>query len=163
MHNLAINTYSEALLTAHCSRDKLLVIQASEGLGAVYFNTGQYNNAIENYKQALEVLDTVSSDTGLARERVMEKLSCVIEKRGEDSVDGTSLDHSLVVCNDGLSAPVINSGSLALGQDTRTLYTTVTSHETSNNTRTRIISVTDVHNHPTNDNTIKQSSICTLL
>ena len=66
--------------------------QALEGLGTVCYHTQQYTNSVSYFEQALQVLDQVSDNTGLARERVMEKLSFVTEAmiRGSSS----EVDHS---------------------------------------------------------------------
>ena len=63
--------------------------QALEGLGTVCYHTQQYTSSVSYFEQALQVLDQVGDNTGLARERVMEKLSFVTEAmiKGSSEVD----------------------------------------------------------------------------
>ncbi len=75
----AITSYTKALTRAQATNDRYLVFQASEGLGAIHFALGKATEAEQFFKEALSVLDSIGDDTGLARERVMEKLSCVLE------------------------------------------------------------------------------------
>ena len=71
----AAEHYSCCLLKAQSSGNLLLQFQAHEGLGSVGYSTNQYNRAVTCFKQALSVLEKVNDDTGIDRERVMEKLS----------------------------------------------------------------------------------------
>lgn len=56
-----------------------LQFQASEGLGSLCIQTNYPKDAIHHLKQALKTLDEIKQDTGMARERVMEKLSDATE------------------------------------------------------------------------------------
>ena len=75
----ATKSYHQALTKAHSSHDKHLIFQASEGLGAIHYAMGLHSEAIGYFNEALTALGAIDTDTGLARERVMEKLSQVVE------------------------------------------------------------------------------------
>ena len=88
----AAQSFSVVLTTAQSTGNTLLQFQALEGLGTICYHTQQYTNSVSYFEQALQVLDQVGDNTGLARERVMEKLSFVTEAmiRGSSS----EVDHS---------------------------------------------------------------------
>ena len=67
--------FSNALAKAHKARNNYLQFQACEGLGAINFHMGRYGEAVSYFKQALGILDEIKQETGIPRERVMEKLS----------------------------------------------------------------------------------------
>lgn len=52
-----------------------LQFQTCEGLGSTHQQLGRFGEAASYYQQALTILDQIGEDTGIARERVMEKLS----------------------------------------------------------------------------------------
>lgn len=73
----AAESFSLALTIAKSVGNLTLTFQALEGLGAVSFCTQQLSKAADYFQQALQVLAKIKDDTGMARERVMEKLSDV--------------------------------------------------------------------------------------
>lgn len=75
----AAESYSCALERAQSSRNPYLQFQACEGTGAAYYQMEQHGDAIRYFNQAILSLDEIKQDTGIARERVMEKLSDATE------------------------------------------------------------------------------------
>ena len=71
----AAKNFSNALAKAHKARNNYLQFQACEGLGAINYHMGKYGEAVSYFKQALGILDEIKQETGIPRERVMEKLS----------------------------------------------------------------------------------------
>lgn len=71
----AAKTFSNALAKAHLAKDNYLRFQTCEGLGSTHHQMGRFGEAASYYQQALLILDQIREDTGIARERVMEKLS----------------------------------------------------------------------------------------
>ncbi len=116
---------------------------------------GRLTEAEHFFKEALSSLDCIESDTGLARERVMEKLSCVVEANKNesrqdkvlleepkhvkrlDSVDAdltaymtsyrrtSSSETGMEITTPPHTPLQVKEGSLALGPKTRELFTTV--------------------------------------
>lgn len=78
-YTLSSTTFSEALDKARTIEDAYLQFQACEGLGVCHYHLNQHSTAVESFNNALQLLDTIKDDTGIARERVMEKLSDVTE------------------------------------------------------------------------------------
>ena len=83
----AAEHFSSCLSKAHAVGNLLLQLQAQEGLGSVNFSTEQFSKAVNCFQQALKVLDEIGEETGMARERVMEKLSVATQalKRQNES------------------------------------------------------------------------------
>ena len=75
----ASESFSNAFSKAQSADNHYLQFQATEGLGAVHYQLGEYNEAVKYFNQALAALDNIKQDTGMARERVMEKLSDAVE------------------------------------------------------------------------------------
>lgn len=77
LHRLqkAIKSFSNALAKAHLAKNTYLQFQTCEGLGSTHNLMGRFGEAASYYQQALAILDRIGEDTGIARERVMEKLS----------------------------------------------------------------------------------------
>lgn len=71
----ASKNFSNALAKAHKTRNNYLQFQACEGLGAINYHMGKYGEAVSYFRQALGILDEIKQETGIPRERVMEKLS----------------------------------------------------------------------------------------
>lgn len=86
----AAHSFSLALRKAHKANSHHLLFQASEGLGAVYYRIGRYGEAVNHFKQCLEFLNNIKEDTGIARERVLEKLSDAIEASQKADTSGPS-------------------------------------------------------------------------
>ena len=78
-YRLAAESFSSALTKAQSARNPYMQFQACEGLGAANYHLDQCSEAITYFNLALEVLDEIKQDTGIARERVMEKLSDATE------------------------------------------------------------------------------------
>ena len=78
-YTLSLSTFREALEKARTIDNAFLQFQACEGLGVCYYHLNQHSKAVESFNSALQFLDTIKEDTGIARERVMEKLSDVTE------------------------------------------------------------------------------------
>ncbi len=78
-YQAAVESFTLALTKAKAAKNPYLQFQACEGLGAATFHLGQHTEAITNFNQALAVLDEIKQDTGIPRERVMEKLSDALE------------------------------------------------------------------------------------
>ena len=77
--NDAKETFTAALEKATLINDHILQLQAHEGLGSVYYQMKRFSKAKESFHNALGVLQNIKYDTGLARERVMEKISDIVE------------------------------------------------------------------------------------
>lgn len=75
-------SFSNALALARLAENTYLQFQTCEGLGCVHHQMGRYGEAAGNFQQALAILDHIKEDTGIARERIMEKLSEVLEAPG---------------------------------------------------------------------------------
>ena len=75
----ATESYSRALERAQSTSNPYLQFQACEGMGAAYYQMQQHSDAIRYFNQAILSLDEIKQDTGIARERVMEKLSDATE------------------------------------------------------------------------------------
>lgn len=75
-------SFSNALARAHLAKNLYLEFQTCEGLGCVHHQMGSHGEAAGNFQQALAILDHIKEDTGIARERIMEKLSEVSETPG---------------------------------------------------------------------------------
>lgn len=71
----AAKTFSTALAKAYQAKNSFLQFQTCEGLGSVHHQLGRFDEAVRYFRQALSILDQIREDTGIARERVMEKLS----------------------------------------------------------------------------------------
>ena len=71
----ASKSFSNALAKAHLAKNNFLQFQACEGLGSVHYQMGQFGETVSYFNQALGILNSIKEDTGVARERVMEKLS----------------------------------------------------------------------------------------
>lgn len=71
----AAKTFSNALAKAYQAKNNFLQFQTCEGLGSINQQMGKYGDAVTCFQQALTILDQIREDTGIARERVMEKLS----------------------------------------------------------------------------------------
>ena len=75
----ASESFKNALSSAKSADNHYLQFQATEGLGAVHYQLEEHNEAIKYFNHALVALDSIQQDTGIARERVMEKLSDALE------------------------------------------------------------------------------------
>ena len=75
-------SFSNALAKANLAKNLYLQFQTCEGLGCVHHQMGNHKEAAGNFQQALTILDHIKEDTGIARERIMEKLSEVLEELG---------------------------------------------------------------------------------
>lgn len=200
----AISSYNTALTKARATNDNFLVFQASEGLGAIHFVLGQATEAEQFFKEALSILDNIETDTGLARERVMEKLSCVYEASNSkpeqatvvlnkskplerlDSVDADLTAYMTSYAKESSAESVtevfcsphkegslsetnlpptplhVGEGSLALGERTREVYTTITLPGDPVRPVTQIISLEEPLQIQTIIRTNTSSSICIL-
>ena len=78
--------FTSALEKATLVNDHILQLQAHEGLGSVYYQMKKFPKAKESFHNALAVLHHIKYDTGLARERVMEKISDVVEAEQQQMV-----------------------------------------------------------------------------
>ena len=95
-YTAAHKSFTRAFASSDKAGNPYLKFQASEGLGAVSYLTGQFSNAVKHFQKALAVLDEIKQDTGIARERVREKLSDALEAEQKLArSQGTSS------CNDG--------------------------------------------------------------
>lgn len=74
-----MDSFSTALVRAEQAHNTLLQFQACEGLGSINHQLGRLTEAAACFRQALGILDQIRQDTGIARERVMEKLSETLE------------------------------------------------------------------------------------
>lgn len=72
-------TFSNALAVAHQAGNTYLQFQACEGLGSIQLQWGRHGEALCYFKQALGFLDHVHEDSGIARERIMGKLSVAVK------------------------------------------------------------------------------------
>lgn len=72
-------TFSNALAAAHHAGNTYLQFQACEGLGSIQLQWGRHGEAIGHFEQALGLLDEIKEDSGIARERITEKLSDALE------------------------------------------------------------------------------------
>ena len=94
--NSSVSTFSVGLSKAEQLSEEYLLVQCLEGLGSVHYHMKQYNKSQTNFEKALEVLSRCE-DTGLAKERVMEKLSDLIELQSK--ARRTSVENE-TTCND---------------------------------------------------------------
>ena len=78
-YSMAAESFAQALSKAKLCGNLALQCQASEGLGSLSYLTRQYSKANEYFTDSLDLLNQIGDDTGLARERIMEKLSDVAE------------------------------------------------------------------------------------
>ena len=78
-YSTSASTFTEALDKAQTTGNTCLQFQACEGLGVCQYHMEQYSEAVDSFNTALELLDKIKEDTGIARERVMEKLSDTTE------------------------------------------------------------------------------------
>ena len=94
----ATHSFSIALSKSEIIHNSVLQFQALEGLGSVCYHSNQLSKSISYFEQALRVLDEVGEETGMARERVMEKLSDVTEAQQTNSNKDTSneVDHTII-------------------------------------------------------------------
>ena len=109
----AAESYSCALERAQSTCNPYLQFQACEGMGAAYYQMEQYSEAIQYFNQAILSLDDIKQDTGIARERVMEKLS--------DATEALQLSKQAQKTSRSLSSPdkrSTGSGSSADEQQT---------------------------------------------
>ena len=112
----AAESYSRALERAQSTCNPYLQFQACEGMGAAYYQMEQYSEAIQYFNQAILSLDDIKQDTGIARERVMEKLS--------DATEALQLSKQAQKTSRSLSSPnkrLTGSGSSADEQQTASL------------------------------------------
>ena len=89
---LAHQSFTTALSLAQSETNTPLSFQALEGLGSLSYKTKDYEEAKRYFNEALELLDSMrGGDTGLAKERVMEKLSHVTEtlQKGPEDIEET--------------------------------------------------------------------------
>lgn len=82
----AAKAFSNALAKAHLAKNTYLQFQTCEGLGSIHHQMGRFGEAASYYQQALTILDEIREDTGIARERVMEKLSQASEALKEAKI-----------------------------------------------------------------------------
>ena len=78
--------FTGALEKATLANDHILQLQAHEGLGSVYYQMKKFPKAKESFHNALAVLQHIKYETGLARERIMEKISDVVEAEQQQMV-----------------------------------------------------------------------------
>lgn len=78
--------FTSAVEKATLANDYILQLQAHEGLGSVYYQMKKFPKAKESFHNALAVLQHIKYDTGLARERIMEKISDVVEAEQQQMV-----------------------------------------------------------------------------
>ena len=81
-------SFSNALAVAHKSCNIYLQLQACEGLGSIHIWWNKHGEAVVYLEQALTLLDSIPEDTGIARERIMEKLSSALEQLEESRSGG---------------------------------------------------------------------------
>ena len=109
----AAESYSSALERAQSTCNPYLQFQACEGMGAAYYQMEQYGEAVQYFNQAILSLNNIKEDTGIARERVMEKLS--------DAAEALQLSKRAQKTSRSLSSPdkrLTSSGSSADEQQT---------------------------------------------
>jgi len=82
----SIETFTSALEKATLIEDYILQLQALEGIGSVYYQMKKFSKAKENYHNALGILRHIKYDTGLARERIMEEISNVVEAEQQQMI-----------------------------------------------------------------------------
>ena len=112
----AAESYSSALERAQSTCNPYLQFQACEGMGAAYYQMEQYSEAVRYFNQAISSLNDIKEDTGIARERVMEKLS--------DAAEALQLSKRAQKTSRSLSSPdkrLTSSGSSADEQQTTSL------------------------------------------
>jgi len=83
----AVVSFSNALAAAHKSCNIYLQLQACEGLGSIHIWWKKHGDAVGYLEQALMLLDSVPQDSGIARERIMEKLSGAQEQLDKSKSD----------------------------------------------------------------------------
>lgn len=85
------NTFSVALSKAEKLNNKLLIMQSLEGLGSAFYHLKQYSKSQIYFEKALTLISTNNEqDSGLAKERLMEKISVVQMQRTKESGGLTS-------------------------------------------------------------------------
>ena len=142
------NTYSIALTKAEQIQNALLIVQSLEGLGSVYYHMKQFSKSQDYFEKALEVMTECNNDVGLAKERIMEKLSDAIEqsnstetsklsesylidmtnylsncKSDDDNSDSSSHSTTVSVFSKDTSR-IMHEGCLSLGPNAKVQYTT---------------------------------------
>ena len=103
----AKTSYLNAQKQAEAAGNLYLQFQASEGLGSLCIQTNRPKDAIHHLKQALKTLDEIKQDTGMARERVMEKLSDATEALHKDTPNH---HRSTAISSEGSSSEECPSG-----------------------------------------------------
>lgn len=121
-YSASASTFSEAFTKAQTVNNLYLQFQACEGLGACHYHLKQYSEAAGSFNSALELLDQMEGDTGLVRERVMEKLSDATEaidlSHGQTS--GTLDTHGAHTGN--ISGPLVSSHSSSTSSSLQSLH-----------------------------------------
>ncbi len=139
-------SFITSLAKAEEIRNNLLIVQSLEGLGSVYYHMKQFDKSQNYFEKALKVMmECNGDDIGLAKERIMEKLSEVIEIQSAVKTPSVSesyieeMTNYLSNCkseddshtsstNSVLSKDtilVVHEGCLALGQNTKDHFTTI--------------------------------------
>ena len=91
-YSAAHQSFTTALSLAQSESNHPLAFQALEGLGSLSYKRKDYETAGKYFKEGLELLGSMKGgETGLARERIMEKLSHVTEilQKGAELVEAT--------------------------------------------------------------------------
>lgn len=90
-YSTSVNTFSVAVSKAKKLNNRLLIVQSLEGLGSALYHLKQYSESQLYFEKALTIVSAnKKDDSGLAKERLMEKISDVVEiqKAKESSVHG---------------------------------------------------------------------------
>ena len=87
------STFTLALSKAEQTLNKVLIVQALEGLGSVCYHMKKLEESKNHFEKALEITVGGGSNVGIARERIMEKLSDVVEAITVNQTDNTGTKH----------------------------------------------------------------------
>lgn len=87
--------FKDAIKCCKDCSDHMEASLATEGLAAIYFREGDYDNAISNYKEALAILTKLDTVNTAHSERLVNKLAEAVQyqlsaKEGIDAVDGVA-------------------------------------------------------------------------
>ena len=110
-YSASASSFSEAFTKAQAVNNLHLQFQAREGQGACHYHMKQYSEAASSFNSALELLDQMEGETGLARERVMEKLSDATEALGLSQGQTSDPLHSHGGNSGNIPSPLVSSHS----------------------------------------------------
>lgn len=110
-YSASASSFSEAFTKAQAVNNLHLQFQAREGEGACHYHMKLYSEAASSFNSALELLDQMEGDTGLARERVMEKLSDATEALGLSQGQASDPLHSHGGNSGNIPSPLVSSHS----------------------------------------------------